>query len=324
MFARSNGAWTEQQSLTASNAASERRFGHSLALSGAGTVLVVGDPDEEQLVDESGAVYVFTHDGAQWGERALVRAAMPWEEAAFGASVSLNGAGDTLAVGAPDDSNVAYASGSVYDFKGAGASWAQQVELKAPHVVDDLQFGTRVALSSDGSTLAVGARGDSSAATGVDGNPQGSSAPLSGAVHVFRRDGVNWPHQAYLKASNAEMDDNFGRAVSLSDNGDTLVVGAPFERSTADGLNGNQASNGSSDVGAAYVFKRQGLAWRQRAYVKAPNSGGGDGFGMGLALSADGLTLAVGAAGEASSASGWNGAHVSDNDQPRSGAVYLY
>lgn len=323
-FTRSQGAWSERQMLAASASGPNERFGHSLAMSAAGHVLMVGDPRESQLHDDSGAVYVFTHDGTQWNEHVTLKANFPWPNAGFGTSVSLNAAGDLLAVGAPDSDSMGFSRGSAHVFMLGGMGWQEQAELKAPHATINLQFGTSVALSADGSTLAVGARGDASAAKGVDGDPQDDSASLAGAVHVFRRDGVNWPHQAYLKASNTDMEDNFGRAVSLSANGDILVIGAPFERSTADGINGNQDNNGSSDVGAAYVFKRHGLAWSQRAYVKAPNSGGEDNFGMRLALSADGQTLAIGAAGEASSASGWNGAHISNNDQPASGAVYLY
>jgi hypothetical protein len=322
LFARASGTWSERQQLVASNAPAGRLFGHSLALSASGTVLAVSDPMESTgALRNNGAVYLFTHDGTLWIEQALLRASLPGDEAFFGSSVSLNGAGDTLAVGAPESSNTTFYGGSAYVFTGGGATWTQQVELKAPHDIDELSFGASVALSSDGTTLAIGARGDNS---GVVGDPQDGSAFLSGAVHVFGHDGTNWLHQAYLKASNPGEEDQFGRAVSLSGDGNTLVVGAPYERSTADGLDGDQANDGSSEVGAAYVFKRQGLAWRQRAYVKAPNSGAADTFGMGLAVSADGQTLAVGAYGEGSSASGWNGAHSNDNDNPGSGAVYLY
>lgn len=279
--------------LKADVSTADDQFGASVAMSAAGHVLMVGDPLESQIHNDSGAVYGFTHDGTQWNEYVTLKANFPWPNAGFGTSVSLNAAGDLLAVGAPYSDSVGYSRGSAHVFMLGGMGWQEQAELKAPHATVDLQFGTSVALSSDGSTLAVGARGDASAAKGVDGDQQDDSASLAGAV-------------------------------SLSGDGNTLVVGAPFERSTAHGINGNQDSNGSSDVGAAYVFKRHGLAWSQRAYVKAPNSGGGDNFGMRVALSADGQTLAIGAAGEASSIGGWNGAHDSNNDHPGAGAVYLY
>jgi len=58
--------------------------------------------------------------------------------------------------------------------------------------------------------------------------------------------------QAYLKASNTDAGDDFGRSVAIS--GDTVVVGAPYEDSSAIGVNGNQSNNSASNAGAAYVF----------------------------------------------------------------------
>ena len=52
---------------------------------------------------------------------------------------------------------------------------------------------------------------------------------------------------------------------------------------------------------------RTGAAWSQQAYVKASNTGADDYFGSSVALSANGSTLAVGAVGEASAATGIGG-----------------
>src|SRR5262245_56370396 len=71
---------------------------------------------------------------------------------------------------------------------------------------------------------------------------------------------------AYVKASNPDRADNFGQSVALS--GDTLVVGAPSERSAATGINGNQADNSVARAGAVYVFVRDGQTWSQQAYIK--------------------------------------------------------
>src|SRR5205814_1608421 len=144
---------------------------------------------------------------------------------------------------------------------------------------------------------------EDSNATGVNGNQADNSASGSGAAYVFVRSGTTWSQQAYLKASNAEAGDQFGVSVALS--GDTLVVGATSEDSNATGVNGNQADNSAGWSGAAYVFVRSGTAWSQQAYLKASNAGAGDVFGYSLALSGD--TLAVGAFGEASSATGVGG-----------------
>jgi hypothetical protein len=59
--------------------------------------------------------------------------------------------------------------------------------------------------------------------------------------------------EAYVKASNTGADDRFGKSAAIS--GDTLVVGARYEDSSATGIDGNQADNGASQSGAAYVFR---------------------------------------------------------------------
>lgn len=324
VFVRSAGTWTQQQRLQASNAGSGSRFGSSLALSAAGDALVVGDPDEDTMADNSGAAYVFTRDGLAWSETALLKSGTAFQNESFGSALALAGRldqGFTLAVGAP---GVSFGSGLVHVFTGQATSWDQPpTVLQAPYATVDMLFGDRVALSSNGQTLAVGAPGDGSAATDVGGNAQNADAAWSGAVHVFTRDGTAWSHQAYIKASNTDPNDNFGRALALSGSGDTLVVGAPNEESSGDGLNGEQSRNDSSEVGAAYVFTREAGTWSRQAYVKASNSGGGDTFGRGIGLSADGRTLAVGADGEDSSGSGWNG-EQNNNGPLDSGAVYLY
>ena len=113
--------------------------------------------------------------------------------------------------------------------------------------------------------------GEASNATGVNGNQSDNSAADSGAAYVFVRNGTNWSQQAYLKASNTGASDKFGCSVAVS--GDTVVVGAPGEASSATGVNGNQSDNSAIDSGAAYVFVRSGTNWTQQAYLKASNTG---------------------------------------------------
>jgi hypothetical protein len=87
-------------------------------------------------------------------------------------------------------------------------------------------FGTAVALSGDGQTLAVGAYGEDSIATGIDGDDDDDTAFSAGAVYVFVRDDMGgWSQQAYLKASNTDASDVFGWSVALSEDGSTLAVG---------------------------------------------------------------------------------------------------
>ena len=126
----------------------------------------------------------------------------------------------------------------------------------------------------------------------------------------------------YFKASNTGAGDVFGYSVSLSNNGNTLAVGAYYEGSNATGINGNQSDNSAAGSGAAYVFIRSGKNWIQQAYIKASNTGV-DAFGKSVSLSSDGNTLAVGADYEGSNSTGVNG-HQADNSAAGSGAAYVF
>ena len=206
------------------------------------------------------------------------------------------------------------------------ATWRQLAFLKASNAANGDQFGYSIALSGDGNTLAAGAPLEASRAIGINGNQDDNSAYSSGAVYVYTRSGAGWLQQAYLKASNTGANDQFGNAVALSADGNTLAVSAVFEDSSATGINGNQADNSVDESGAVYVFARTGNVWAQQAYIKASNTGerdDGDTFGYTIALSDDGATLAVGAPSEDSAATGING-NQGDNSAVGAGAVYVF
>jgi hypothetical protein len=112
-------------------------------------------------------------------------------------------------------------------------------------------------------------------------------------------------------------------AATLDANGNTLAVGVPSEAASAIGTNGNQTNNFAPDAGAAYLFIRNGQSWSQQAYIKASNTSANGLSSGSVALSGDGNTLAVGATGESSAATGING-NQADNSLTKAGAVYLY
>jgi FG-GAP repeat protein len=159
------------------------------------------------------------------------------------------------------------------------------------------------------------------AACGGGGGGGGGGAPTS--VPVISQ------QQAYVKASNTGAGDEFGTSVALSADGSTLAVGAIGEASNAGGVGGDQANNTASFAGAVYVYTRSGATWTQQAYVKASNTGvvsqfeAVDLFGFSVAVSGDGSTLAVGARGEASAATGIGGDQA-DNSASKAGAVYVF
>lgn len=329
--------------LKASNTEAADVFGYSVALSGDGRTLAVGAPGEDSdgepnfnVESSSGAVYIFTR-GSTWIPSGYVKANNAGADDQFGLKVSLSYNGNILAVGAPyEDSNgvgindypnngdnFAYLnSGAAYVFEYSAGNWYQQAYVKASNTEEDDRFGYNIALSSDGTTLAVGAPNEDSASTGINGNQADNTASNAGAVYLFNYNGSAWSQQAYIKASNTDIGDGFGGSVDLSDDANTLVVGAAGEDSAATGIDGNTADDTASSAGAVYLFSYSGSAWSQQTYFKASNTEANDGFGGNLAISGDGSTLAVGSK-EASNATGING-DQNNNLTIYSGAVYLF
>jgi hypothetical protein len=180
----------------------------------------------------------------------------------FGYSVSTSGV--TVVVGASQEDSRATGvngdqrnddesdSGAAYVFVRSGTAWTQQAYLKASNTQSEDYFAYSVSIS--GNTIVVGAYGEDSDATGVNGYQINNAAVNSGAAYVFVRVGTAWTQNAYLKPSNTQSGDYFGWSVSIS--GPTIVVGAWQEDSNATDVNGDQNNNYVSNSGAAYVFAR--------------------------------------------------------------------
>lgn len=327
----------QQAYVKASNTGAGDHFGISVAISGDTVVVgasgedsdatgVNGDQTDDSA-DFAGAAYVFVRNGATWAQQAYLKASNTETGDLFGGSVAISG--DTIVVGArSEDSdtdvvngsqsdNNASGAGAAYVFTRSGTTWSQQAYLKAFNSDALDSFGASVAISGD--TVVVGAYGERSNATGVNGDQSDNSAVDAGAAYIFVRNGTTWSQQAYLKASNTDAGDFFGYSVSLSD--DTVVVGAQFESSNAKGINGDQGDNSASQAGAAYIFVRNGTTWSQQAYMKASNTDASDSFGVSVAIS--GNTAVVGANFESSNATGINGDQT-DNSAGSSGAAYVF
>ena len=349
IFTRSAGSWEQQAYIKASNTDAGDSFGQTVSLSADGNTLAVGaiwensdatginGDQNNDGASESGAAYIFTRSAGSWEQQAYIKASNTGGSDSFGQTVSLSADGNTLAVGAIwEDSDAtgingdqtngdAKRSGAVYIFTRSAGSWSQQAYIKASNAYEKDYFGTTVFLSADGNTLAVGATGEDSSATGIDGDQTNDYAEDSGAAYIFTRSADNsWTQQAYIKASNTGDKDYFGTTVFLSADGNTLAVGASWEDSNAKGINGDQNNDrGAENSGAAYIFTRSAGSWEQQAYIKASNTGGSDRFGQTVSLSADGNTLAVGAWGEDSNATGIDGDQTND-DADYSGAAYVF
>jgi hypothetical protein len=340
VFTRAGNAWSQQAYVKASNTGEKSdgdQFGYSVALSGDGNTLATGAISEDSAAtgingnqadnsaDSAGAVYVFTRAGGAWSQQAYVK---PWNTTnrgnLFGYSVGLSGNGDTLAAGSYDEER---GKGAVYVFTRSGGAWSQQIRLMASNAEDGDSLGCSIAISDDGNTVAAGAFDEDSLLRGIQPPTEGSNDAASdvstGAAYVFVRNGSAWSQQAFVKATNTRLNDQFAWALALSRDGNTLAVGAHLEDSGASGLNGNQEDASAEDSGAAYVYTRSGTTWSPAAYVKASSPRSSAEFGISLALNGDGKVLAVGAFKDSSGGAGVNPAHAVKPAE-ESGAAYIY
>jgi hypothetical protein len=340
--------------------------GNTVSISADGNTIAVGAPHEasaatgingnqnDDSATNAGAVYIYTRNGNNWTQQAYIKASNAGRGDYFGSSVDLSADGDTLAVAAhweasdargidgnQSDNSIPQA-GAVYIFTRSGGRWTQQAYIKSSNTGEKMsgegeqlvgggdgdQFGFSLALSGDGNTLAVGAVGEDSTATGINGNQADNAAVSAGAVYTFRRTGNTWAQQAYIKPQTPAMfaaGDLFGFSLGLSADGNTLAVGVYDEGGSSRSING-MVDNMRGGSGAVYVFTRAGATWTQQAYIKTSISEGGDSWGVSLALSDDGNTLAVGSVDEDCKATGVNPPGC-DTDQPTdvsTGAVVIF
>ena len=275
------GLWNEVQKLTASDAAVEDYFGHSVSISG--NVAVVGAPYDDDAGPFSGSAYVFEHNTVTgvWVEVQKLTASDADAYDAFGESVALEGS--VAFVGAYHDDDGDLNAGAVYVFDraaGTGA-WVETQKLTASDTFFDGLFGRSVSIS--GGVALIGADGRSSAGS------------FAGAAYVFERDAVtgSWVEVQALTASDAADLDYFGRSVSIS--GDIALVGAW-------GVGPN--------VGSAYLFMRDAHtgSWFEAQKLTASNAAVQDHFGFSVSLS--GPAALVGAPGEYSMGTSSGSAYV--------------
>lgn len=372
------GSWIQEAYVKASERnrppevhSSVDLFGASVALSNDGNTLAVGAPREGGYYygdyfwfdGTTGAVYLYARVDGVWTPQGVVTVSGIEEDAhLFGKDIALSADGTTLAA------TNSYYAGAVYVFSCDSGFCTRQAHLKFPN-----NWDLSLDLSNDGSTLVVGDTSDDSAATGVNDD----STTNSGAVYLFTRDtGDVWSQAAFIKPSNVQANERFGRRVALSGDGSTLAVqgfgvylfakegefweqldniggggplalsddggllamGVYWDDSSATGIDGDPGGNSATDSGAVYLFARNGEGnWNQQTYLKASNTDSGDLFGGSIArladtynaigecvaLSADATTLVVGAIGEDSTAIGIDG-DQSDNSAEDSGAVYTF
>jgi len=290
VFRRDDDSWARETELEAPSQ-STGGFGRSVALD-----------DKTLVVGALGAAFVYVFESGSWTQQDVLRPGN--NDNSFGVAVDVMG--DIAVVGASSDSSIVGSSGAAYVFVREAGDWSEQDVLKASNPGIGDSFGSAVAIH--GSTIVVGARGEDSDATGVDGD-QGdnlATASDSGATYAFEKEAGDWSQVAYLKAPEIVLRGAFGRSVDVYEG--TAVVGAPA---------------GDDGHGAAHVYASAGSTWSFETTLKSPNPGADDVFGQSVAI--DRVNIVIGAGGEDSSAKGvLTPGDTYDDDVSDSGAAYVF
>ena len=268
VFTRSGTTWTQVSKLVALTVTGgpdpSAEQGWSVALSGDGATALLGAPHDGG--NDVGAAWVFVNQNGTWTQQGskLTATTNPAQQ---GYSVALSTNGSTALVGSPDDTTSE--GGGAWVYTRSGTTWNQQgSELVGATNLEESAEGQSVALSGNGNTALIGGNNDTS----------------SGGVWIFTRSSSTWSQQgSELFGTGNTGNAGQGSSVSLSTDGNTALVGGPFD---------------NSSTGAAWLFTRSGSTWSQLGskLVGTGGKAGPDGIQQGYAvgLSGDGNTAVLG------------------------------
>jgi hypothetical protein len=284
--------------LDLSDVAPGARFGSGLAMQG--QVAVVGAPNDDGVVADAGAVYVYSD--VTTGEKVRLTASDGALNDRFGSSVAIDG--NRIVVGAPGHDAAGLNRGAVYVFRLDGETWVQEAKLLPP-AGRTLSFGLAVDVSVDpsGAKILVGTPVQDSLGGTVNGG--------TGRGYFFRFDGAAWLANGVVGSGGDSLTqaDSFGMSVAID--GNTAVVGAsrffriytdtgtswrltqsPWGAGPAVALEGDTLVAGSptnpqrgTNAGAVFVYANTPLGWSKRAELLPPTSMPGANFGSSVGIS---------------------------------------
>jgi hypothetical protein len=267
IFVRSGTSWSQQAKLKPTDLAASDQAGYKVAISGDGNTAVVGAAYSDATYSDAGALYVYTRSGTSWTQQQKIQPSDIAASDTFAFDVALSGDGDYLIASSLYDDDTFSSSGSAYIFVRSGSTWSQQAKLVASDPGSNDSYGYSVDIDSDGNTAIVGSSSESS----------------QGAAYIYTRSGTSWSQQQKIVSSDIASNDNFGMGVSITNDGDTVMVGARLDD-----------DNSYTNSGSVYFFTRSGTSWSQVSKVTASDPSTGAFFGFSVSIS-DGNSAIAGA-----------------------------
>lgn len=320
-----SGVWSFEAYLKAPNSHADANFG---LVSIDGDVAAIGAYGEKSTTNSIihgadlsstnilgvgyGAAYIFRRTGSTWAFEAYLKAQNAEASDFFGWPIAISG--DTVIVTAQNEDGGTTAvingndlsaadngkseSGAVYVFRRTSGTWDLEAYLKPTNAHNDMSLGTgEIEISGDVALICADAEKSSTTAVinGTDLSSTNATGVNVGAGYIFRRSGVTWTQEAYLKAPNAADGDQFCTDGAIR--GDKVIIGTIAENSS----------------------------WAMEAYIKSPNNDDGDNFGR-VALMEDG-TYVISARNEDSDTTAIiNGSNLSSTNDSGTdtGAFYIF
>jgi hypothetical protein len=280
-----NGTWT-QLGLDIDGEATGDQSGYSVSMNAAGDRVAIGANLNDQNGSASGHVRVYSWNGTAWTKLGLDIDGEAVDDQS-GYSVSMNAAGDRVAIGARLNDGNGSSSGHVRVYSWNGTAWTKLgLDIDGEAAFD--QSGFSVSMNAAGDRVAIGALLN-------DGN--GSN---SGHVRVYSWNSSTsaWM-QLGLDIDGEATDDRSGISVSMNAAGDRVAIGAYLN----DG-------NGSAS-GHVRVYSWNGTAWTKLG-ADIDGETINDQSGFSVSMNAAGDRVAIGANGNGSNSGhvrvySWNG-----------------
>lgn len=231
IYENQGGTWVQIGQDINGEAAFDKS-GDAISLNSDGSIIAIGAFLNGSVLNDSddGHVRVYENQGGTWvqiGQDINAEGVGDF----FGKSVSLNDAGNILAIGATFNDNLAMNSGSVSVYENQGGMWVQVGDTFYGEDIN-YQLGTSVSLNFDGNIVAIGARENNN----------------EGYVRVFENQGESWV-QIGDDIDGEANGDQFGASISLNANGNIIAIGA-FSND-GNGLNS----------GHVRIYENQGGSW---------------------------------------------------------------
>lgn len=296
VYIRSNNIWTQQGDKLVGTGAADGSLGsdqgYSVAISADGNTIIDGGVGDNGF---TGASWIFVRDKNNiWSQQGnklvgsnsiIIGNATPEQ----GYAVSISADGNTAIIGGRRDSNNV---GAAWVFTRSNNVWTEQQKLIGTGYIniineqgflqrENVQMGSSVDISADGNTVLIGGPNDNKD---------------TGAVWVFARSGNTFIQQGSKlvgTGGNASYLHGMqrGTSVALSADGNTAIIGAPFDSDSTVANNFENYANG-----AAWIFTRNGNTWSQQGNkLFATDASEGAEQGWSVSMSADGNTAIVGA-----------------------------